>query len=91
MWVFHPIAGNIVPTYMKIVYYFVSTIVNKYFKFQNDWMKIIHIRPAALKFVVCFVLKKSKNLIYSGNLLNDIHRNLINTSLYYDATKYKIS
>ena len=53
--------GGIAPTYLKIMYYLTIAIINKCFKFYDDWLKIICIRTIACNFCpIPLCLKKSK-------------------------------
>ena len=56
-----PCRGSIDPIRTKIIYDLTIAITNKYFEFQNDWLKIIRIRYNGTQFCpITTVLKKSK-------------------------------
>ena len=42
--------GTIALMHTKIMYYLIIAIINKYFKYINDWIKIIHIRFNCMQF-----------------------------------------
>ena len=45
-----PLRGEYCPHVYKIIYDLTIVIINKYFEFQNDWLKIIRIRYSCMKF-----------------------------------------
>ena len=60
--IFFPLRGRMLPPRtQKLLYYLTTSIINKCFKFRNDWIKIIHIRYNCIQFSpISAVLKKSK-------------------------------
>ena len=53
--------GNVALIYTKVIHYLVI-VINKCFKFQNDWLKIIHIRYNCTQF--CRILLYLRNYNY---------------------------
>ena len=52
---------SIAVVYTKILYYQTIAIINKCFKFQNDWLKITHIRYNWMQFYLYHCFKEIKN------------------------------
>ena len=65
-------------------------IINKYFEFQNNWLKKFLLRTIAHNFVLYHYVKKIKNFEKHWNFSSDIHQNLISTKLHQGATEYEI-
>ena len=90
--VLDPIRENIIPTNTKIMHSLTVAIINKYFKLQNVWLKIIRIKYiySLGNFDRYRCVKEVENFDQQQNLLGDIHQNLINSNLCYDATKHNV-
>ena len=84
--------GNIVPTLTKIICYLTVAIINKYFKFQIDWLRMLCIRYNCMQFCsMLLCLKKKSNFEQQQYFLSVKNQNLISTNLCKGATEYKIS
>ena len=66
-----PKGGVIAPLYIKITYDLITAAINKCFKFQNDWLKIICISTTARNFFLHHFVKEIKNFEQHRNILNE--------------------
>ena len=51
--------GNIALAYTKIIYYLTTAIINKFFKFEKKWFKIIYIRYNCMQFCLTPLCKRN--------------------------------
>ena len=65
------------------------TVINKWINFKNDCLKIIRIENKSLNFVLYHHIKEIDNFGQQWNLYSDMHQNLISTSSYQNAAKFK--